>query len=61
MVKLNCVTRRQSIVHHHKYSLFTFDIDLGVKVSQQVEHYLLHNVTYTHVGIKVASPNALES
>ena len=48
---------QQSTVHHRKYPLFTCNIHLGVKVTQNVAQYLLHNVTYASVKFKVAMSN----
>ena len=36
----------QSMVHHHNYLLFTFDLDLGVMVAQNVAEYPPHHVTH---------------
>ena len=44
----------QSMVHHRKYPLFTSNLYLGVKVTQNVAQYLLHNVTYAPVKCEVA-------
>ena len=41
---------QQSMVHHRKYPLFfTYNLYLGVKVTQHAAQYLLHNVTYATV------------
>ena len=37
----------------------TFDLDLGVKVTQNVAQYLLHHVTYSTTKFKVATSNGL--
>ena len=37
----------------------TFDLDLGVKVTQNVAHYSLHLVTYTATTFEVATSNGL--
>ena len=39
-------TKIQSMVHHRKYPLFTFDLDLGVMVTQNVAEYHSHYVTH---------------
>ena len=36
-----------------------FDLELGVKVIQEVAMYPLHNVTYAHSQFEVATPNSL--
>ena len=38
----------------------TFDLDLGVKVTQNVAQYPLHHVTYSTTKFKVATSNGLE-
>ena len=37
----------------------TFDLDLGVKVMQNVAHYPLHHVTYAATKCEVARSNGL--
>ena len=37
----------------------TFDIDLGVKVTQNIAQYPLHHVTYAPVKFEVAMSNGL--
>ena len=37
----------------------TFDLDLGVKVTQNVAQYPLHHVTYSATKFEVASSNRL--
>ena len=37
----------------------TFDIDLGVKVTQNIAQYPLHHVTYAPVKFEVATSNGL--
>ena len=39
-------TKIQSMVHHRKYPLFTFDLDLGVMATQNVAEYHSHHVTH---------------
>ena len=45
------------MVNHRKYPLFTNNLHLGVKVTQNVAQYLLHNVTYAPVKFEVAMSN----
>ena len=45
------------MVHHRKYPLFTYNLYPGVKVTQNVAQYLLHNVTYAPVKFEVAMSN----
>ena len=47
----------QSMEHHRKYPLFTFDLDLGVMVTQNVEEYPSHHVTHGPGKFGVAMPN----
>ena len=42
-----------------KYIFFTFDLDLRVKVAQNVTQYPLHHVTYLGTKFKVAMSNGL--
>ena len=48
---------QQSMVHHHKLSLFY--LYLGVKVTQNVAQYPLHHVTYAPAKFEVAMSNSL--
>ena len=49
------------MVHHRKYPLFfTYNLYLGVKVTQNVAQYLLHNVTYAPVSLKLICPMVKE-
>ena len=43
-----------------KIQYLTFDLDLGVKVTQNVAQYPLHHVTYSTTKFKVATSNGLE-
>ena len=45
---------QKSMVHHRKYPLLTYNLYLGVKVTQNVAQYLQHNMTYAPVKFKVA-------
>ena len=47
------------MVHHGKYPPFTYNLYLGVKVTQNIAQYLLHNVTYAPVKFEVAMSNGL--
>ena len=38
-------------------TFFTFDLYLGVKVTQNVAEYPLHRITYAHAQIEVATSN----
>ena len=38
-------------------ALVTYNLYFGVKVTQNVAQYLLHNVTYAPVKFEVAMPN----
>ena len=49
------------MVHHRKYPLFSFDIDFGAKVTQNVNILPLHNVTYALAKFDSAFSNRLES
>ena len=44
-------------MHLHKHTLF--DLDLEVKVIQDVVQYPLHHVTYSDTKLKVATPIGL--
>ena len=50
--------RRRCIYEKIHYS--TFDLDLGVKVTQNVAQYPLHHVTYSPAKFEVATSNGLE-
>ena len=43
----------------HKQESTLFDLDLGVKVTQNVAQYPLHHVTYAPVKFEVATSNSL--
>ena len=45
------------MVHHRKYPLFTYNLYPGVKVTQNVAQYHLHNVTYAPVKFEVVMSN----
>ena len=47
------------MVHHCKYQLFTFELNLGVKVTQNVAMHppALHRVTYAPAKFEVALSN----
>ena len=46
------------MVHHRKYPLFLpITFTLGVKVTQNVAQYLLHNVTYAPVKFEIDMSN----
>ena len=42
-----------------KFQYLTFDLDLGVKVTQNVAQYPLHHVTYSATKFEVATSNRL--
>ena len=44
-------------MHLHENTLF--DLDLGVKVTQDVAQYPLHHVTYSDTKFEVATSNGL--
>ena len=44
-------------MHLHENTLF--DLDLGVKVTQELALYHLHHVTYAHAQFVVATSNGL--
>ena len=44
-------------MHLHENTLF--DLDLGVKVTQDVAKYPLHHVTYSDTQIEVATSDGL--
>ena len=44
-------------MHHRKYPLFHFDIDLGVMVTQNVAEYPSHHVTHVPGKFEVAMSN----
>ena len=41
-----------------KTNYLSFDLDLGVKATQNVAHYLLHHVTYAAIKFEVATSNS---
>ena len=45
------------MVHHPKYPFFTFDLDLGVMVTQNVAEYPSHHVTHGPGNFEVAMSN----
>ena len=47
------------MVHHRIYQLFIFNLELGIKVTQNIAQYPLHNVTYAAVKFEVARSNGL--
>ena len=49
--------RRRSIFKKIQY--LTFDLDLGVKITQNVAQYPLHHVTYSATKFEVAMSNPL--
>ena len=54
------ITRAAVDAHHRKYPLFfkkKKHLYLGVKVTQNVAQYLLHNVTYVPVKFEVDMSN----
>ena len=46
-------------MHYKKIQYLTFDVDLGVKVTQNVARYPLHHVTYSATKFEVATSNGL--
>ena len=44
---------------HLQESTVTYDLDLAVKVTQDVTQYPLHHVTYVPVTFEVAASNSL--
>ena len=44
-------------MHLQENSILTFDLDLGVKVTQNVAQYPLHHVTYSATKFEVATSN----
>ena len=46
-------------MHLQENSILTFDLDLGVKVTQNVAQYPLHHVTYSATKFEVATSNRL--
>ena len=42
---------------YKKFQYLTFDLDLGVKVTQNVAQYPLHHVTYSATKVEVATSN----
>ena len=53
----NVLLEQQWMVHHRKYPLFTFDLYIGVKVTQNFAKYPLHHVTYAPAKFEVAMSN----
>ena len=47
------------MVYHHIYLLSIFDLDLGVKVAQNIALYPLHHVTYAPAKFEVPMSNGL--
>ena len=45
--------------NYKKIQYLTFDLDLGVKVTQNVAQYPLHHVTYSTTKFEVATSNGL--
>ena len=45
--------------HYKKIQYLTFDLDFGVKVTQNVAQYPLHHVTYATTKFEVAMSNHL--
>ena len=45
------------MVNHRKYTLFTCDLYLGFKVTQNAAQYPLHHVTYAPAKFEVATSN----
>ena len=43
------------MVNHRKYPVFTCDLYLGVKVTQNVAQYPLHHITYKPAKLEVAT------
>ena len=43
----------------HLQEISTFDLDLGIKVTQNVAQYPLHHVTYSVTKFEVATSNRL--
>ena len=55
--KINQKLEQKSMVHYCKYPLLTYDLNLGVKVTQNVAQYLQHNMTYAPVKVEDANSN----
>ena len=55
-LKLLCPTVEEDM---HLQENTLFDIDLGVKVTQNVARYPLHHVTYAPVRFEVVTSNSL--
>ena len=47
-------------MHLQENSIFDFDLDLGVKVTQNVAQYPLHHVTYSATKFEVTMSNRLQ-
>ena len=45
----------------HLHENTVFDLDLGVKATQEVALYPLRHVTYAHVKFEVATSNPLQN
>ena len=54
---LNTSLEQKSIVHHRKYPFLTYNLYLGVKVTQNLAQYLVHNMACTPVRFEVAMSN----
>ena len=52
MIVCKYLTRMQSIVHHQNTRFFTFDLDLGVRVTQNDTKYPPHHATHGHENLK---------
>ena len=46
-------------MHLQEIQYLTFDLDLGVKVTQNVAQYPLHHVTYSAIKFEVTMSNRL--
>ena len=46
-------------MHYKKIQYLTFDLDLGVKVTQNVAQYPQHHVTYSATKFEVATSKGL--
>ena len=49
------------MIHHRTYPLFTFDLNLGIKVTQNVAQYNQHHVTDASAMFEVVTSNSLDS
>ena len=52
-------TRLQSMVHHCKYLLFTFDLDLRFMVAQNIAQSPPHHETYATAKFEAATFHGL--